>query len=146
MKPIAPSQIAAFHALLKQHGIQDQKAEIVQQLSNNRASSTKELFSEEIQPWINQMNKLNKPAAQKSKQQMINTIIAAAHEMGWIRKETIVQPDGSIKTMNNYDHLNKWINEKGYLKKPLNDYTYNELPKLVTAFRNVYASWLQKHH
>jgi hypothetical protein len=30
----------------------------------------------------------------------------------------------------------------GYLKKPMNDYTYMELPTLVTQYKNVYTDWL----
>lgn len=145
MTPITKSSIITFNTLLSKNNMKEEKKSIVQALSNGRANSTKDLYEEEIRPWIDAMiAQAPKPA--DPRQKMFNTIIAAAHEMGWIRKETVVQKDGSMKTVNNYDDLNKWIITKGYLKKPLNDYTYDELPTLVTAFRNVYTSWLRRHH
>ena len=53
--------------------------------------------------------------------------------------------DGMLdKMMINKSHLNNWMLKSSYLHKSLNDYTYAELPKLITQFENLFKSYLKK--
>jgi len=149
-KTITKSQIAAIHTLLHKHNLMEEKRQVIEQISNGRTSRTTELTWTEAQQWINAMNQGHEYMPPKTqhpnKDKMIKSIIAMAHEMGWIKRETIAQPDGSLKPQNNYSDLHDWVLKFGYLKKPLNEYSYEELPILVTAFRNVYSGWLKRYH
>ena len=138
MKDITKTQIAAVHVLLDKHGLTDDKANIIKQISNGRTSSTRELKFEEAMRWINAMNN-KQPNDSDKKQRMFKHIIAMAHEMGWIKKEKRVMREGDIKVVNIYDDLHAWVEKYGYLHKPMHKYTYEELPKLVTQFKAVYA-------
>lgn len=145
---ITKTQIAAFYAILRQHNLQDDKAAIVKQISSNRTGSLRELTYLEAQSWINDMNQTgrNFAARQEKKkcQPMINKMIATAYEMGWIKEAAVVKPDGSVTMKKDYTDLHKWVNKYGYLKKPLNDYTFDELKTLVSAFDKVYLAWLKR--
>lgn len=142
MKMITKSQIAAIHALLRKHDLTDNKKDIIEQISGGRVSSTSHLYFDEAMAWINAMNKAW-PAEPEKQKRMINYIFAMAHEMGWIKEVTVVTAKGMEKKKD-YKDVHAWIETKGYLKKPLRQYTYEELPKLVTQFRNVYFSWIKK--
>lgn len=145
---ITKEKITAFYTLLRTNGLADDKAAICLQLSNGRTGRVSQLTYQEAQQWINAMNQQGRNyQAQEDKkkcQPMINKLIATAHEMGWIKQAAEVQPDGTVKLKKDYTDLHKWVNKYGYLKKPLNDYTYTELPTLVSAFDNVYKAWLKR--
>lgn len=138
MREISKSQIAAIHVLLRDHGLSGEKARVISEISNGRTESTRMLTFEEARQWINAMNGLKKPEADPG-QKMVNSILAMAHEIKLIEKETIVTGSG-IKTKNNYRHLSEWMLKYSYLKKPLNEYKYAELPTLVTQFKSFYFS------
>ena len=144
MTPINKSNIAAFHALLNKHGLKDEKKNIVQELSGNRTSSTKDLYQEEILPWISAMNIKIIPKQEDPRQKMINKIIAIAREMGVIVRKAAVATDGKVIEKSDYSNFDKWMRERSYLKKPLKEYAYDELPKLVSQYNNLYESWLLK--
>ena len=139
-KPITPNQLKAFNAILTKHGLMDTKAGLVRHLSKGRASSSKDLFSEEVQPWIDAMNKAQ-PEQEDPRQKMVNSIIAMAREMGVIKRRT-VNKNGRLKAESDYAEFKLWMNSKSYLKKELNEYTYGELPKLVSQYKAIFDSWL----
>ena len=143
MNLITKQKLSAFHALLSKHGLMDHKPAIVQELSNGRATSSKDLYMEEIEPWLQQMN-LSKAPQKDKRQRMVNSIIAMATEIGMVKWERKVMPGGAIENKRNYTDMHKWIEKYGYLKQHLNDYTYEELPTLVTQFKNMYLSKLNK--
>lgn len=137
---ITRSQLSAFHVLLAKHNLKDDKENIVRQITKGRTASSAQMTSTEAREWIKAMN--NKQEEDEGKR-MRNHIIAMAYEMGWIKRETVVTPDG-VKTRNNYSSLHDWIKKYGYLKKDLNKYTYTELPTLVSQFKKVYFSIINK--
>jgi hypothetical protein len=140
MNLITKQKLSAFHALLSKHGLMDHKPAIVQDLSNGRATSSKDLYMEEIEPWLQQMN-LSKAPQKDKRQRMVNSIIAMATEIGMVKWETRIFRDG-FHRKRNYTDMHAWIEKYGYLKKHINDYTYEELPTLVTQFKNMYLSKL----
>jgi hypothetical protein len=147
MEMITKTQIAAFHAILNEHKLYDDKQNIVEQISNGRTRSVSALTRDEAMHWINAMNKALRQAQginpMDERQKMLKYIIAMAHEIGMIKKQLRVMKEGGTKEVNNYDDLHAWIKKYGYLKKDLNKYSYAELPKLVTAFENMYRSKLK---
>jgi len=69
-----------------------------------------------------------KSMTEKRSDRMRKKIISMmVHELGW--------------TM---DKLYQFCIKSGYLKKPLNDYSYEELPLLVTQFGNILESYIPK--
>lgn len=137
IQSITKAQISAFHALLKQHGLSDDKANIVEQLSNGRTRSTTGLTYTEAMQWINAMN-AKAPKQEDPRKRMVNHIIAMAIEIKFVKWEQKVDAGGKIKMARNYIDLHAWIEKYGYLHKKLNDYSYEELPTLVTQFKSLY--------
>jgi hypothetical protein len=142
MKPVTKNQLAAFHALLKKYELLGEKRSIINDLSNGRCRSTKDLSFDELQSWINGMNAIS-PTQTKKGQRMINYIIAASHEMNWITQKQVINGDGSLGMKNDYSKMHQWIESNVY-KKPLKDHSIDELTKLVTVIKKVNLSFLKK--
>lgn len=142
---ITKLQISQMHAILSKKGLMDQKREIVGMISKGRTFSMMQLTQWEAQMWINAMNKATtQPKSEDPRQKMINRIIAIAREMGVVQRKNFADANGQLKHKSDYSRLNEWMKEKSYLKKPLNQYTYEELPTLVSQYNNIYISWLNK--
>lgn len=142
MKLITKGQIGAIYGLLRKHGLSDDKARIINEISGGRTGSTAALYFNEAHQWISAMTKLEEKKSDPA-QRMINNIVAMAREMQVVYRQDVVNADGRVQTKSNYSRLNKWMKESSYLKKPLRDYTYEELPKLVSQYKNIYFSWLK---
>lgn len=125
---ITYNQNKILHALLNKTGLTEFKRELVYSYSNNRTESSKELLIDEATALINYLKKQNPETVQAEK--MRRKIIAMAHKMRWETEEGKV----NMKSVNN------WCINKSYLKKPLMEYSLQELPKLVSQFENVYKS------
>ena len=144
------SQIAQFHTLLNKHGLMDDKRNIISEISGGRTTSTLELTYTELQYWINAMNVKHNPSPRtdegaERKQKMINSIIAMAREMGVIQRRAAINGQGKVEEKSDYTEFNKWMLEKSWLKKRLNDYSYKELTILVSQYQNIYMSWIKKY-
>jgi len=146
MKEITKQQIITIHTLLRNKGLSEEKPRIVSEASGMRTIRCSKLYYDEAQNLINMLNGKkptdHRPRTTDKGDKMRKHIIAMAHEIGFIRKEkvVIIQQPGEIIEKNNYDDLHKWIEKFGYLHKPMDKYTYKELPTLVTQFKQVYAS------
>ncbi len=151
-KQITKSQIAAIHVLLHRHNLQDEKRTIIEEISGGRCSSTTQLTYEEARQWIAAMNKGQKRPETNleqdvKRQRMINSIIAMAREMGVIKRVPVVGDAGQLESKSDYSQFNQWLLTKSCVKKStLNDVQTSQLPELVTQYKNIYQSWLQKHH
>lgn len=129
------AQNKIVHALLTSTGLMPQKENIISGISNGRTASCRQLSHDEALALIAWLRQQQGKSAQRhfaAANNMRRKIIAMCHKLKWYK-------DGKI----NMDALNKWCIEHSYLKKPLNHYTYYELPKLVSQFQNVYASYLK---
>jgi len=140
MKEITKSQIITIHTLLRSKGLQDEKARVVSEATGMRTERCSKMYYDEAQQLINILNGTKQDNPNDKSQKMKKHIIAMAHEIGFIKKQTAVMKEGGIKEINNYDDLHAWINKFGYLHKPLDKYNYKELPTLVTQFQQVYKS------
>lgn len=132
MKHSTYSQIAAIHTLLAKQSLKDEKRSIVKSFTAGRTDSVKEMKNEEAAALIGHLKSLD--PEEKSADKMRNKILSMAHEMGWRKPGTDRIDMG---------HVNGWMRAKSYLKKDLDDYRYNELPKLVSQFEEVYKSFIK---
>ncbi len=130
-----------LHALLGSLRIsKDQKMELVNAFSNNRTQSSSELNDDECIKLINHLNgmklHMNTPQvrvnsyADDPADKLRKKCLSVVHDLGW---ETV---SGKI----DWERLNFWLEKFGYLHKKLNDYTYEELPRLITQLENVLKS------
>lgn len=127
------SQIACIHTLLSKQGLKDDKRSIISSFTAGRTDSVKEMKNDEAAALIGHLKSMD--PEEKSADKMRNKIISMAHEMGWRLPDT---------TKIDMKHVNGWMRSKSYLKKDLDAYRYNELPKLVSQFEEVYKSYLNK--
>lgn len=140
MKRSTISQIAAIHTLLSKQGLKDDKANIVQSFTAGRTTSTKEMSMDEAAALIGHLKSMD--PQDKGSDRMRNKILSMAHEMGWTLP--VAGDPLPVKPKVDMDHVNAWCKSHGYLKKKLDDYTYTELPKLVSQFEEVYRSFITK--
>jgi hypothetical protein len=130
MKTITPSQLKCFNTLVHKRGFDKESKEmLVRGISGGRVTSSKDLFFDEAAEAIKHLQSLqpNQAAAEK----MRNKILYYAHEMNW-RKAFKVD----------MKRVDEWCKKFGYLHKALDQYEYNELPKLITQFEAVYKHYL----
>lgn len=133
---ITPAQNKRLHLLLTQTSLQEQKAALVFSATHGRSESSKDLTIDEARKLITYLNHQPNIRMEKS-EKMRCKIISMAHECGW---HTLMN-DKWVIDMN---RLNAWMLKSSYLHKNINAYKYNELPKLVTQFEQVYKSFLNK--
>jgi hypothetical protein len=131
MKPATKEQIRAINSVLAKSGLMDDKKSIIKEATLNRTEHSSELQFEEAKTLLKSL--LSGTLIKQPKNKMISKIFAIAHEMGWIKKQTIVDAAG-MKTYNDYSPVYNWVKKYGYLKKDLAQYKYNEIPKLLTQF------------
>lgn len=106
---------------------QDTKEELIYTHTDGRTTSIKCLYKHEaiaiIQSLTSGVATLKSPAAK-----MRRKILSMAHELSW------KLPDGRV----DMGKVNHWCCTYGHLKKHLDSYTEDELPKLVTQFEGAY--------
>jgi hypothetical protein len=126
-----PKDFKKLMALLTKTGLQGRRHAIVWDYSNQRTESSRELTDPETRKLIRDLERgfseLERADVMRKK------IISQAHEMGW-------ELPGHRADM---ARINAWCVKFGYLHKPINGYTYAELPALVTQFENMYQSFLR---
>lgn len=118
--------------LLKSTGLDAQKAILVSSFTKFRTESTKEMTFAEADDMIRYLQgEANKDDGSN---QMRRKILSVCHNLNWKKA------DGKV----DLDVLDQWCLNHSYLKKRLMEYTYKELPKLVTQVQSMYSSMLKK--
>lgn len=126
------AQIRLVRGLLAKAGLTDQKEEIAFDYSNGRSTGLTDLNYSETKALIKFLNsQLNQKQLKKDK--MVNKILSLAHEMRW------ELPSGKI----DMKHVNDFCLTRTAEKKPLNKFSLEELPALVTIFEKVYISFIK---
>lgn len=139
-------QIIAVNAILAKSGQMENKAHIIANATNGRTTHSSELFFEEAKGLIAALTNANTygKTLRKPSKKMVGKLFAMAHEMGWIKQNVNVGKNG-LQNKKDYSILHNWIEKYGYLHKPLNQYSYSELPKLVYQLEHgVYKEYLSK--
>jgi hypothetical protein len=138
---VTKKQLCRIHILLKQVGKQEHKAALVFSFSNSRCISSKELSYQEAQNLIGYLEqqllvmKNGSSPHHTSANQMRRKLISICHNMKYELESGKVD----------MKRLDEWCRNKSYLKKPLMEYSYDELPKLVSQFQQVYVSFINKN-
>lgn len=143
MKAITAQQIIIIHTLLPAAVKADKEikqALIAQYTGSNDKGSTQDLTYSQAQSLIERLQGTQCPASDSQRADtMRKKIISMAHDLGWQHYD-----DNRHKLVADMKAINCWCLKYGYLHKPLNGYTYAELPALVTQFERLYHSHLIK--
>lgn len=133
-----------IHALLNNTGLAEQKANLVFGFTQGRSDSSKDMTDAEAIDFINYLRRQpNAGGSGNQTNKMRRKIISMAHEMHWYSHgPSPLTPEGGRKI--DMLRVNGWCIHYGYLHKKLSDYTYLELPKLVTQFTEMYNDYLNK--
>lgn len=131
MQTANKNQIIAINTVLQKMKLMDEKANIIKEATNGRTTHSSELTFKEAYQLLKALNEKPKPV--DARQKMINKLFAMAHEIGWIKFKKVVTPYG-MATNRDSSALYNWVKKYGYLKKDLNEYAYEELPKLLSSF------------
>lgn len=134
MNTITLTQLKTIHTLFSKAGLKDKddKKSIIRTYTKERSESSKDLTFKEAAALIGHLKTFDvkDPKADK----MRKKILSLAHEMGYKLES------GAI----DMNRVNAWTSKYGYLHKPLNSYTYEELPVLVSQFETVYKQFINK--
>ncbi len=125
MKKITPQQLKKLHVLLNQLGLINEKVDFVYTISNGRATSSKDLIINEARLLLEHLGKYD------GNDKMRKKVFACAYEAGIIYGDT---PDD--KKMN-AAKLDKFLKERGAVKKSLNAMNKDELIKVVNQFAQI---------
>jgi hypothetical protein len=135
IKTTTPTQLKAIHALFNKSGVKEKedKAQVISFYTGGRTSSSREMSVKEAEALISHLK--NTDPSHQGADRMRKKIISMAHEMGWKK------PNGTKIDM---EHVNQWCIKHGYLHKPLDEYTYEQLPTLVSQFEKAYKDFIKK--
>ena len=125
MQLITKDQLKKLHVLLSQLGLMDEKKEMVKHVTNSRTESSRELTIHEAGVLITAL------AGNDGCERMRKKVIALAYEANIIYGNT---PED--KQMN-AAKLNKFLLERGTVKKNLPKLTHGELVKTITQFQQI---------
>lgn len=124
--------IGAIKAIIAKLNISDQEAQdMTQGFSGGRTTHVSSLHLEEGKAMIRHLK--SRDPQEKKAEVMRRKIISMAHEMRW------ELPTGKA----DMKRIDAWMVKSSYLHKKLNQYQYNELPKLISQFEAVYLSHLK---
>lgn len=142
MLPISSKQIQYAKALMRQQNIIDVSAELALQFSNGRTEHVSELSSGEGIELIRSLTP-GSPAHERraAEEKMRRKVISMAREMGWVLTDTST---GKIELKADMGRIQNWCEVYGYLHKELNEYTFEELPTLVSQFGILHKQYLNE--
>lgn len=123
--------------LLRQTGLEDEKASLVSDASNGRTESTKALYQKEAEVLIKRLEgmlpsvKTGSEQARDAADVMRKKVFSLCREMGYI--SGFSDEDKKMNKAVVYG----LVERIGYAKKPLMAYAASELPKLVSQFETM---------
>jgi len=131
------SQNTKLYGLLMRTELWKQKSNLVLSFTKGRTEHSSEMTEGEAGELIKYLQGIERQAKASHAQRaddMRKKIISMAHEIGW-----------EIPGTNKIDiqRIDRWAQKYGYLHKSFNSYTYQELPKLVSQFEQLYYSNLK---
>lgn len=135
--PVAKSQIVKIHQFKNTFKLDEETyRDLIRQYTNDRSTSSKDMYWHEATELLNYFNNSVNDSASRQRRKMIGI----AHTMGW----NLFDASNPLKPKADMDRINNWCVKFGFGHKPLNDYTTQELPKLITQFQSVFKSHLKK--
>lgn len=130
---MTPQQNKILHSLLTQLQLMPQKQNLIFGFTNGKSQSSKDMSYKEAQQLISYLNQQSQQH-QEASNTMRRKILSMAHRLLWLL------PNGKVDVQ----RVNNWCIANSYLKKPLNKYSYTELPQLVSQFTTMYQYYVNK--
>ncbi len=125
--------------MLRDTGTGNHRHALVYSFSGGRTENSSDLSDLEIHELIRHLEQMPKPGTPETRsgvdyrgQQMRRRILSMCYLIGWTRLD-----EKKGRHVVDFERLNAWLLKTGYEHKPLNDYTYNELQKLVVQFERM---------
>ena len=151
MSTITKNQIIIIQSIInKNPNLKAAKEDIVSEVSKGRTTSVAALLFAEADSLIKGLKKETTFKKEVNKadpcHKMRGKILSHAHELGWHKKDAkgnLIRDPATNKTKIDFERVNEWCIKYGYLKKKLDKYTYDELPKLVWQFKEAYKDYLK---
>jgi hypothetical protein len=113
---------------------EEEKEQMVSNATGQRTTSIREMYTREAIALIKALNGTPEaPQESTKKRRMKRQILALCHEMDWETDDDKVD----------MKRVNAYCVQRGYLKKPFDDYTEKELPTLVAQFKQMHKNYLQ---
>ncbi len=135
MKPLTFAQLKCINTIISKQKISKETKElIIGGFTAGRSISSRALYYEEAAAVIKHL-KQNDPNREGS-EKMRRKILYYAHEMGWQRLK-------NGKLVADVHRVDLWCLQFGYLKRKLDNYSYQELPKLVSQFESMYKHYIK---
>lgn len=134
INPITPAQLRKINTMISKRGIsKDAKEAMMLGFTAGRSSSSKELHFNEAAELIKHLEAgdPNRESAEK----MRGKILYYAHEMGWHTLK-------NGRYVADILRVDEWCLKYGYIKRKLDGYSYQELPRLVSQFEAVYKHYI----
>jgi hypothetical protein len=134
MIPVTPAQLRKINTIISKRGIsKDAKEAIMLGFTAGRSASSKDLRYAEASELIKHLEAgdPNREAAEK----MRGKILYYAHEMGWHTFK-------NGRFVADVKRIDEWCLKYGYMKRKLDGYSYQELPRLVSQFEAVYKHYI----
>ncbi|MGB0870339.1 MAG: hypothetical protein ACPGSD_12145 [Flavobacteriales bacterium] len=120
---ITKKQIKTIHTLLNRFDLMDNKVHFINQLTNGRTQSTRELTYKEAELLLDYLRDYD------GSQELRRKIFSLGYQMGMIYGDT---PE-DLKL--NAVKIDKFLKTRGTVKKPLNELTVDELKKVIRQFQ-----------
>jgi hypothetical protein len=136
-KPVTTAQIKKIHVLLQQKGLMDEKATMVNSISDGRTQSTKELSCNEAKRLIAFLMDENAEIQMK-----INNIYMIIWRLAWDMGIIYGKTDDDHEM--NKAKLNIFCRTRGSVKKNLTEMNLPELQKIHKQFEAMYSKY--KHN
>jgi hypothetical protein len=141
------TQIRIFNSILNRKGLREHKQDIVFEYTEGRTTSTKEMYEEEIQKFIDTHNQTSNISQKRNVRPFRKTV--DDYEQGEEERQSNTMRRKIIGICREAFDMNTeadkadmksiyaCVEKLGYLKKNLNSYTYEELITLVTQFERI---------
>ncbi|MBL7902917.1 MAG: hypothetical protein JNK73_13050 [Bacteroidia bacterium] len=135
-------QNKTLHGLLNELRIDEEtKEQLVYDFTSKRETSSSKMLVNECQALINHLIMMKNQTSKSVKTQLDNSpenkmrrkVLSVFHEMNWKNGSGL-----------DWNRINNWMDKFSYLHKPLNNYTKEELPKLITQVEQILKSQYAK--
>ena len=125
MKKITTEQLKKLHVLLHQLGLMDEKVEFIYKISNGRETSSKDITTDEARRLIEHLSKYDVGDKMRKK------VFSLAYTAG------IIYGDSPADKKMNAAKLDVFLQERGTVKKRLNELNKAELIKVINQFEQI---------
>jgi len=141
MNLITNKQLQYLTSLMTKQQMLGYSSELALKVSNQRVFEMQSLTSLEASNLIKLLQNSDSKAVQSDT--MRKKMISMAREMGWVLVKDN-PTNGTPMLEANMERINNWCKQYGYLHKTLNQYTFEELPKLVSQFGILHEEFLNE--